>query len=86
MVVAYVLSVGPASKKLWDALDDEMASGRISHQRIKIQRFYFRFYFPLFWVEEKITPSDVSYNHTILGRYIRSFGVGDRVALGGGPG
>lgn len=82
MVVANVVGVAPASKKLWDVLDEEMASGRISHQRIKIQRFYFQ----LFWVEEKITPSDGSYNHTILGRYIRSFGVGDRVALGGGPG
>ncbi len=85
-VIGYVLSVGPASKSLWDSLEDEIAAGTISSARMKRQSTYFRRYKPLFWVEDRLTPSTVSYNHTLLGRYILSFGVGDRAALGGGPG
>ncbi|MCB1231081.1 MAG: hypothetical protein KDN19_12470 [Verrucomicrobiae bacterium] len=85
-VAAYVLSVGPVSKLLWNTLEVEAAAGSISKRRIEIQRFYFDFYKPLFWIEHRLTPAEFSPNSTILGKYIRAFGVGDRIALGGGPG
>jgi hypothetical protein len=82
----YVASIGFSTRMLWNELEAEAKSPTgFSPSRESLQRFYFSFYGPVLWIDEQMTGKG-NYNHSLLDRYIRAWGVTDRVALGGGPG